>query len=329
MKINKTMLKEIAHKILLKLPPEIAHKLGKWAMKHNFSAPGSYISKTPTDLFDVPINNPLGLAAGFDKNGELPPVIKNYGFGWVEVGSITYHGGIGNSKPRLFRIGNNSLLNRMGLNGNPAEEVAERLKQYDQTTFAVNIAKTHNASILGDKGIEDIVKTYRLVKKLGIYTCINISCPNTKEGKTFEEPEPLKELLQALHKTGIGKPLLIKLSPTHTEKSLDSLVEAAETLVNGYITTNTLPSMNHSTIQQTYGNGGISGQILKPWSLNIIEKLRKRTTKPIIGCGGIYTAEYAENVLNAGANYLQAYTGFIYGGPHWAHSLVKEIDHDN
>src|SRR5205823_6386898 len=139
-----------------------------------------------------------------------------YGFGFVEVGSVTFRGGPGNPKPRMFRLDDRTIMNRMGLNGDSAEIVAARLAQVKTPFFGVNIAKTHSPDILGDAAIEDICSSYRLLMSFGMYTAINVSCPNTREGRTFEDPAPLSELLGALNairKDSTSPPLLVKLSP--------------------------------------------------------------------------------------------------------------------
>ncbi|MBI4089538.1 MAG: quinone-dependent dihydroorotate dehydrogenase, partial [Candidatus Levybacteria bacterium] len=201
-------------------------------MKHKLLAPDEFkTEESKTELFGVEINNPLGLAAGFDKNGELIDSALEYGFGYVEVGSVTYEGGKGNEKPRLFRLHKEKgLLNRMGLNGDPAEIVAERLKTAKSKAFGVNIAKTHSPDILGDKAIADFVNSYKLLKSFGIYTVINISCPNTREGRTFEDPASLRELLSAISEAGRVKPILLKLSPViaRADNKLTEVVSIAE-----------------------------------------------------------------------------------------------------
>src|SRR3989338_7453067 len=199
-----SQLETLAYKSLLQFPPETAHNLGKWAIKHQILAPGQYIAQKKPSLFGFELNNPLGLAAGFDKNGEISDQIVDYGFAWAEVGSITYYGSEGNNKPRLYRREPSSLLNRIGLAGDPAYIIISRLKNTKQP-FAINIAKTPRAEIQGDKAIEDIKSTYKLAienlprEKL-IYTTFDISCPSTLDGKTFEEPSRLEELLTEIKK---------------------------------------------------------------------------------------------------------------------------------
>ncbi len=327
------MLEKAAHALLLMLDAERAHSLGKWAMKKSLFAPGRYCTeKSHTELFGIPLDNPLGLAAGFDENGELADVVQQYGFAYVETGSITFHGGKGNPKPRLFRLGEGNLLNRMGLNGDPAEVVVQRLLSA-QAPYAINIAKTHAPEITGDKAIEDIIASYKLVTthleptgKL-IYCALNLSCPNTKEGKTFEQPEALEELLQAVSavRTARGtarenRPLLLKLSPTLSFREIYHLLQVAEPFADGYICSNTLP-FEHAR----YGRGGLSGNFLREDSLQLLNNLNKQTSKPIIACGGILQGADAYRAYCTGGRAgFQAYTGFALQGPEFARNLLDE-----
>lgn len=328
------MIHEYVHKALLSMDPEKAHTIGKGLM-HLPGRPGPFKTEdSRVELFGIELDNPLGLAAGFDKNGTMVKAAHEHGFGWVEIGSVTYKGGRGNEKPRLFRdVENQSLLNRMGLNGDAAWKVRERLEisEADETKYAINIAKTHDPEIMGDRAIDDISNTYDLLKHFGIYTVLNISCPNTREGKTFEEPEPLKELLSNLG-SGVARPLLVKLSPNLSEERLDSLMEVTENSgkISGYVCGNTLPSAELPELYDGCGKGGISGQPIKNLAESLVWKVFKRTDEVIIGCGGVNSGRSALALVDQGAGFVQAYTGFIYGGRNFAHDvnrdLLKEIE---
>ncbi|MBI2631503.1 dihydroorotate dehydrogenase (quinone) [Candidatus Pacearchaeota archaeon] len=312
----------IVHSLLLRLPPERAHKIGIWAIQNKINAPGRYAPKElKTSLFGVELDNPLGIAAGFDKYVEVADEILDYGFGFIELGSFTNLGGEGNPDPRLFRLRRDrSLLNRMGLNGDPAEENVERIKKIKHPYFGINIAKTHNPIIVGDRAIVDVVSSYKLLKSFGIYTVLNLSCPNTKEGKTFEEPGPLDELLSAVLETGKGKPLLVKISPTLTKEQLIGIVNVADDRVDGYVCGNT-KGINHPK----YGKGGLSGKLIREISLNLINSTRQLTKKPIIGVGGISSGGDMFDAYINGANIYQTYTGFIYEGTGFAQKTLRDF----
>ncbi len=318
--------------ILKLFPAETAHNIAKWGMRHKLCAPGPVVQagdvvnggwRHPT-LFNLRINNPLGLAAGFDKNAELVDAIQDYGFGFIEVGSVTFLGGKGNPKPRMFRIsepGNeHGIMNRMGLNGLPACDVAERLKGCTCKAYGVNIAKTHSAEIVGDAAIGDMVGTYKIMREFGAYTVLNISCPNTREGKTFEEPGPLRDLLHAITDTESAmqsitrrQPLLVKFSPTlvaDVTRFADLIDICKQFNISGYIFCNTLP-MGHPE----YGQGGAK------WARDYGVK------ETIIACGGIFTGQDIVDYKAAGADFFQAFNGFVRGsnsGPKFAHKVLAE-----
>jgi dihydroorotate dehydrogenase len=330
------MLEGIAHSLLGKLDSEKAHGIAKTAMKYSVFAPGIYDKGRETEFLGHKLDNPLGIAAGFDKNGELVDHAWKYGFGFIEVGSITKDGGKGNPKPRLFRMEDGKLLNRMGLNGDSADVVIGRLRE-TKAPYGLNIAKTHNPNIIGDKAIEDIQYTYQSAKSFLqdqsnlMYVVINVSCPNTAEGKTFEDPSALRELMDSLDNVGKYKPLGIKLSPNITGKQLTSIVDVAEESVDFYEAVNTIP---HEDLD--YGNGGLSGGLsLNFDSMELIKSLRRLTDKPIIGVGGIREGRDADRLEKAGASLFLAYTGFVYkdgegdnrhAGVRFAHEVNRELD---
>lgn len=322
----------IATKLLKLLPPERAHAIAKWGMKKKIFAPGWYpkssseLEGSAIKLFGKSIANPLGLAAGFDKNGELVDVIEEYGFGFMEVGSVTRGGGRGNPKPRLFRLEGNMLLNRMGLNGDPAHVVAERLAAAKSANYGINIAKTHNPDIMGDLAIEDIQQCYKTMMRFGFYHVLNISCPNTREGKTFEDYAALRELLSAIRDIDHmprKTPLLVKLSPTLEREPLDRILQVCgDFYIDGFVACNTM-SHNHPK----YGKGGLSGPAVYRRGLDVVEMLHQMTLKPVIACGGIASGTDMRCYRDAGAIAFQSYTAFVHGpnaGPMFAHKVLKE-----
>ncbi len=330
------LLDRLTYGSLKLLPAERAHDWGKWAMGRRLLAPGP-VTLADNDrprLFGTLLPNPLGLAAGFDKNAEIVDAALAYGFGFVEVGSVTFGGGRGNPKPRMFRLDDQTLMNRMGLNGDPAEIVAGRLARVRTPLFGVNIAKTHSPDILGDAAIEDIVGSYRLLRSFGLYTAINVSCPNTKEGRTFEDPTPLRELLSALNPLrheAKAPPMVVKLSPvldpdeaggTGAAGRLEQVLAVCEEAgIDGYICCNTLPGEHPK-----FGRGGISGNAIRPRAYRMIEFIAKTIHRPVIGCGGVLTAEHLRGYLDRGCVAVQAYNGFVRGplaGTRFAHRLLE------
>ncbi len=326
------MLEDFCHFLFLKLPPEFSHKIGKFGMRHRIFAPGIYKTETSKiKLFDVELPNALGLAAGFDKYAQLHNVVRDYGFGWIESGSFTEGGGKGNEGKRLERLEDGGLWNRMGLNCVSSYEASLIYGEVkDQTTFAPNIAKTHNPKIIGDKAIKDLVTSYNLLKKFGIYICVNLSCPNTAGGKTFENPESLRDLISALKKEGKVRPVIFKFSPSLSRKELEELVKVSYDFADGYEAVNTRPYENGK-----YGKGGRSGPSLRHEALGTVKALREiAPDKVIIGCGGISTGKDLYNMNKEGANGGGlVYTGFVYkhpanpyAGPGFAHKVLEEYE---
>lgn len=289
--------------------------------------------KLTQQIWGLNFRNPIGLAAGFDKNGKIPELMEGIGMGYVEVGSITANSSTGNPKPRCFRLPEDeSLINRMGLNNDGAKTIVKRLQNKKiSVPLGINIAKTHDPKILGDKAIRDYIFSFREAKEVADYITINISCPNTAEGKTFEDPEALRELLDALELRDDASivPSLVKFSPDLSRDALLELVEICEShRVHGYIISNT--SSNREGLKteagklQKIGKGGLSGPLLASKSVERIRWVSNATKgqKPIIGVGGINSFEVALKMIKAGADLLQIYTGLVYEGP----GLVKKIN---
>ncbi len=253
--------------------------------------------------------------------------------GFTEVGSITAQANNGNPKPRLFRLPKDrALINRMGLNNDGAERIINRLQDVNHTQpLGVNIAKTPDPAILDQDAINDYLFSYKEARSVADYITVNISCPNTADGKTFEDPPALDELLNVLLSENRAEPVptLVKFSADLSRSELEELVEVCEAHpIDGYVACNT--SSNRSNLAtdaaalKAIGRGGLSGAPLTSKSVRIVKWLRSMIggQKPIIGVGGIHSYETALQMLQAGANLLQAYTGLIYEGP----ALVKKIN---
>lgn len=284
--------------------------------------------------------NPVGLAAGFDKNAQLIPFWEALGFGFIEVGSVTARASKGNPMPRAFRLPDDeALINRMGLNNDGADVIAARLAPltlHARFPIGVNVAKTHDPAILGDAAIADFRKSVRLLTPHADYLALNVSCPNTAEGKTFETPDALDALLQAVFEERTAAapevPVLVKFSPPLTGAEDDGVLREMVQLsrshgVAGFIATNTASDRTglrtpHQRLD-AIGRGGLSGQPLEARSRALTRTLYRLTNGevPIIGVGGIASGEIAYRRIRAGASLLQLYTGLIYEGP----GLVKQI----
>jgi dihydroorotate dehydrogenase len=278
--------------------------------------------------------NPVGLAAGFDKNGLTIPLMQALGFGFVEIGSITAKPSPGNPKPRSFRLPKDrSIINRMGLNNEGVETVTKRLSKLEslKIPLGINIAKTHDSSIQGDSALEDYRLSFEAVKPIADYITINISCPNTSDGKTFENPESLAELLDLLSvgRDASDPPVFVKISADADRGLLTELLDVCENhSIRGYVAVNTSSGRDHLRSNPEFirscGRGGLSGKAIQAKSTEVISFIHEKTkgSKIIIGVGGIFSVEDAIEKLKAGANLLQIYTGLVYEGP----ELVKTIN---
>ena len=255
------------------------------------------------------------------------------GFGFVEIGSVTANPSTGNPRPRSFRLPKDeSLINRLGLNNDGAQTISRRAGKLSLTIpLGINIAKTHNPEIVGEAALEDYKTSFELIKEIADYITINISCPNTEEGKTFEDPEALNTLLKKLRIRDDSSlpPVLVKFSVDLDDAMLKELVEVCEShSISGYVATNTSSERENLVTSPSrlsrIGKGGLSGQAIRAKSTSMIEKISDYTNreKPIIGVGGVNSTEHAIEKLKAGADLLQIYTGLVYEGP----GLVKKIN---
>ncbi len=336
----------IAKSLLFKLDPEKAHhstiNFAKNA-SHNpllkNLARQFYYYESPLlsqEILGIHFPNPVGLAAGFDKNGEAAGIFEHVGFGFVEVGSITANPSSGNPLPRSFRLPrDHGLINRMGLNNDGADIITHRLSGNKLSIpLGINIAKTHDPSILGDAAVRDYVFSFKKAEPVADYITINISCPNTTEGKTFEDKTALKELLTAINEAKSDKtpPLFVKFSVDLTRKELAILMDICEKLnIDGYVATNTSTSREHLKTSQDrlkkIGKGGLSGRPIAGRSTRIIQWIYDIVgeSKPIIGIGGIDSPQSAIQKIKAGASLIQVYTGLIYEGPVLVRNINKAV----
>ncbi len=330
---------KIVRPVLFSLNPEKAHEFGietlKIGLKSKFAQ--NFLAKQfagesfgKLERFNLRFKNPLGVAAGFDKNGKVVNQLAALGFGFVEVGTVTFEPQKGNESPRLFRLPDDkALINRLGFNNEGTAKVVERLKKINPNcVLGVNIGK--NKNVPNERAIENYLASFDLAFAVADYIAVNVSSPNTPNLRELQKAESLDELLSELQtrnrelsgKNQI-KPLLVKIAPDLTEAEIEAIVEIAQRLnLAGIIATNTTISRDslQSKINQT---GGLSGKPLQKKSNGVIRKIYKYSNgkMPIIGVGGIFTAEDAFEKIAAGACLIQAYTGFVYQGMTFARDV--------
>lgn len=280
------------------------------------------------NLFGLKFKNPVGLAAGFDKNAECYNEFSNFGFGFIEIGTVTPLPQPGNPKKRIFRlVEDKSLINRLGFNNKGLDEITKNLRKKRDIIIGANIGK--NFFTENKDGHKDYLKCLQGLHGLVDYFAINISSPNTKNLRQFHDKDLLKPLLESLinynNNQSSRKPMLLKISPDLDTKQLDDIISlVSELKIDGIIATNT--TISRDNLKSKYQNeiGGLSGELLKEKSNYIIKYLRKKLDNnfPIIGVGGIMTKDDAIEKLNSGADLIQLYTGFIYKGP----GLIRDIN---
>ncbi len=332
--------------LLFRLPPERAHELALHSLSF---APGLVtrllaprFERNPfgnLTRFGLTFSNPVGLAAGFDKDGVALQPLAALGFGFIEAGTVTYQPQPGNQRPRLFRLPQDkALINRAGFNNKGAAAFAEQLSLHrPDCVLGVSIGKSRAAR--ADETVEDHLKSFEIVYPVADYIAVNVSSPNTPGVRELQNPDQLETLLQALQERNyeLSKqkalagliPLLIKLSPDLEHEQLEQIVDVARrTNIAGIIAANTTverPGLRTPAKQvASFGAGGLSGAPLRLRSTAMIASLYNLTGGAItlIGVGGIFTAEHAWEKICAGASLVQLYTGFIYEGP----GIAREIN---
>lgn len=287
--------------------------------------------KIEREVFGIKFKNPVGLAAGFDKNGEYVEAFSGLGFGFIEVGTVTPLPQPGNEKPRMFRLPEDeALINRMGFNNKGVEVMAERLRRLKikapEIVIGGNIGK--NKVTPNENAVNDYVICFDKLFDVVDYFVVNVSSPNTPGLRELQEKEPLKALLNTLqqrnNKNNISRPILLKIAPDLSNEQLDDIVEIVqETGIAGVIASNT--TLDRKGLQNNLKSemGGLSGRPLTLRSTEVIRYLAQKSNQsfPIIGVGGIHSAQDAKDKMDAGASLVQLYTGFIYEGP----GLIKRI----
>ena len=341
--------RSLLRRLLFRLPPETAHELALHTLD---SAPrlsgllgGSNANEIPfgkLERFGLSFSNPVGLAAGFDKDGIALPGLAALGFGFIEAGTVTFHPQPGNARPRLFRLPKDqALINRAGFNNKGAAAFAQRVaaavEKEREYVLGVSIGKSKVARL--EEAVEDYLQSFTIVYPVADYVAVNVSSPNTPGLRDLQQANQLEALLTALqqrskelskqNEPGKALPLLVKISPDIDAEDLEQIAAVAlKTSVTGIIATNTTISrqgLKSSAAEvQACGAGGLSGLPLRIPANRMISRLYNLTAGkiPLIGVGGIFNAEDAWEKICAGASLVQLYTGFIYQGP----GIVSEIN---
>jgi dihydroorotate dehydrogenase len=281
-----------------------------------------------TEVFGLKFKNPVGLAAGFDKDAKLYQELSNFGFGFIEIGTLTPVAQEGNPKKRLFRLKEDkAIINRMGFNNGGVKEAVERLKQNKGVLIGGNIGK--NKITPNEEATKDYEICFDALYDYVDYFVVNVSSPNTPNLRALQEKEPLTQLLQTLQNKNLAKPkqkpVLLKIAPDLTNEQLLDIIDIVKaTKIAGVIATNTTLSRDGLQSENKIETGGLSGKPLAKRATEVIRFLSEKSNKafPIIGVGGIHSADDAIEKLEAGACLVQLYTGFIYEGP----ALVKAIN---
>ncbi len=335
------MYKYILRPLLFQFDAEKAHHLTFNLIKFLFKIPfvpqifkSIYHYEHPSlerEVFGLKFKNPVGLAAGFDKNAVMIEEFSNLGFGFIEIGTLTPKGQPGNDKPRLFRLKEDqAIINRMGFNNEGVKVAIIKLKQRkSDILIGGNIGK--NKITTNENAVNDYLICFHELFEVVDYFVVNVSSPNTPNLRELQEKEPLKNLLQTLQNENLkkdkSKPILLKIAPDLTNSQLDDIIEIIqETKIAGVIATNTTILREGLKSDENIAKemGGLSGKPVTKRSTEVIKYLSEKSNKsfPIIGVGGIHSPEDAIEKLNAGASLIQIYTGFIYSGP----SLTSEIN---
>jgi dihydroorotate dehydrogenase len=337
------MYKSIIRKILFKFDPEAVHYFTFDLIKIVSKIP--FISvlirsifqvnhpSLERELFGLRFKNPVGLAAGFDKNAVLYNELANFGFGFIEIGTVTPKAQAGNPKKRLFRLQDDKgIINRMGFNNAGLEGVITQLKKNKKKIIiGGNIGK--NTQTIPDEYTNDYLECFSALHPYVDYFVLNVSCPNVGSHAKLNDKNYLEELIHAVQSLNttfqVSKPILLKISPDLNNTQLDEIITLVKTTkIDGVIASNTSVSRENlkadATTLKSIGNGGVSGQPITTKSTQVIKYLSENSQNefPIIGVGGIHSEKDALDKLSAGADLVQIYTGFIYEGP----ALVKRIN---
>lgn len=331
------MYKSIIRPLFFKFDPEDIHHF-TFSLLKNFGFVSKLFLPKPIvdqrlerEVFGLKFKNPVGLAAGFDKDAKLFNELSDLGFGFIEIGTLTPKAQDGNPKKRLFRLKEDSaIINRMGFNNGGVDAAVERLKTNKNVLIGGNIGKNKNTA--NDDAIDDYTICFDALFPYVDYFVVNVSSPNTPNLRALQDKEPLTKLLGILQQRNIKKekpkPILLKIAPDLTDDQLLDIIDIVkETQIAGVIATNTTLSREGLVSENKSEMGGLSGKPLSKRSTEIIRFITERSNNafPVIGVGGIHSAEDALEKLDAGASLVQLYTGFIYEGPKLINDINKAI----
>ena len=298
-----------------------------------FGAPG-----LPTEVFGLKFPNPVGLAAGMDKHAAAVPGWAALGFGFAELGGVTWHAQPGNPKPRMFRaIPDEAVINRMGFNNSGAEAVAKKMCEWKNSglwpahPIGINLGKSKITPL--EKAAEDYANSFRVLRDLADFFVVNVSSPNTPNLRQLQDKAALDEIFAAIQEiNGSQKPILVKVAPDLTFTALDEILElVAPRNIAGIVATNTTiarPPASDEPLKKIYAEaGGLSGKPLRARSTEVVRHLYKQTNGqlPIVGVGGIFSADDAWEKITAGASLVQCYTGLVYEGPGLAKKIINGL----
>ena len=337
------MYKRLIRPILFIFDPELIHHISFFLIKRFINIPGvKYLTKKnfsinskslEREVFGIKFPNPVGLAAGFDKNAELFSELSNFGFGFIEIGTVTPQPQPGNKKKRIFRLNKDqSLINRLGFNNKGVNYIKNKLKNKGKIIIGANIGK--NKKTPNEKAIDDYLICFDKLYDYVDYFVINISSPNTPNLRDLQDKKPLTSLVKKLNlnrnKRKKRKPILLKISPDLSEnKLLDIITVIQKEDLDGVIATNTTVSRENleSESKLTSELGGLSGKKLTSKSNEVIRFIHKKSNGsfPIIGVGGVFSPRDVIEKLKSGASLVQVYTGFIFEGPNIVKKINKEL----
>ncbi len=332
------MYKKVIQPLLFLFDPERVHYFTFSLIKILSAVPGMpcffrvlYLVKHPKlerEVFGLKFPNPVGLAAGFDKNAVLYKALSNFGFGFIEIGTITPKAQPGNPKKRLFRLKEDeAIINRMGFNNEGVEAAIKRLKSNSKVLIGGNIGK--NKTTPNEQAADDYIYCFNALFDYVDYFVVNVSSPNTPNLRALQDKAPLTHLLTTLSAINKEKqhpkPILLKIAPDLSNAQLDDIITiVSETKIDGLIATNTTLNREGLKSENKAETGGLSGKPLNKRSTEVIRYIAEKSKNafPIIGVGGIHSAEDALEKIKAGASLVQLYTGFVYEGP----ALIKRIN---